>query len=273
MIKNRKTIIIAALIIVILVSIWGGVKWAVPTKGYAKTIEALDEKKTTVMKLTAASAAASVAVGAIPGDATTPIAEKLADVGSYFLIVLCAILLEKYLLSITGVVAFCILIPAACVLGIIYMAIGKKMLFKLASKIALLGLLIAFSIPASVGVAEGIERTYSVSIENTIDAAEEASEEVEASSVDKEDEEGFWSGLTSKITDGVSSAFESFENVLSNFMEAVAVMLVTSCVIPIVVILFFIWMIKILLGFNIDVSSLSKKITPKKTNTTHSQSS
>ena len=47
------------------------------------------------MKLTAASTAASAAVSALPGDTGSAIAEKLADLTSDFLIVLCAIMLEK----------------------------------------------------------------------------------------------------------------------------------------------------------------------------------
>lgn len=71
-----------------------------------------------MLELTAASTAASAAITLLPGDTATPIAEKLADLSGYFLIVLCAIFLEKYLLTITSYVSFTILIPAACALGI-----------------------------------------------------------------------------------------------------------------------------------------------------------
>ena len=70
------------------------------------SIAALEEKQTTVLELSAASAAASAAITLIPGDAATPIAEQLADLSSHFLVVLCAIYLEKYLLTITGFLAF-----------------------------------------------------------------------------------------------------------------------------------------------------------------------
>lgn len=80
---------------------------------HASTIAALDEKQTTVLELTAASTAASAAITLLPGDTATPIAEKLADLSSGFLLVLCAIYLEKYLLTITGMVTFDFLIPAA----------------------------------------------------------------------------------------------------------------------------------------------------------------
>ena len=68
----------------------------------AHAIQSLDDKKTTALELTAAATAASAAITLIPGDAGTPIADKLADLSSYFLIVVCAIYLEKYLVTITG---------------------------------------------------------------------------------------------------------------------------------------------------------------------------
>lgn len=61
------------------------------SENHKKTIEALDEKKADILKLTATSAAASTAIAAIPGDATTPIANKLTDLTSYFLIILVVI--------------------------------------------------------------------------------------------------------------------------------------------------------------------------------------
>ncbi len=58
-------------------------------------LAALEEKQTTVLELSAASAAASAAITLIPGDVATPIADKLADLSSHFLLVLCAVFLEN----------------------------------------------------------------------------------------------------------------------------------------------------------------------------------
>ena len=51
----------------------------------------IDRKITTTLELAGASSAASLAVSAIPGDTATPVAEKLADFGSGFLLVLCVL--------------------------------------------------------------------------------------------------------------------------------------------------------------------------------------
>ena len=71
-----------------------------------KTITYLDEKKTTALELCAGATALSAAITLIPGDTGTPIAEKLTDLSGYFLIVVSAIYLEKYLLTILGALTF-----------------------------------------------------------------------------------------------------------------------------------------------------------------------
>ena len=114
--KRKRIIKIIIPLIIALLSVFVFARFTTSTEYHAKTIQSLDEKKTTVMELTAASTAASAAITLIPGDTGTPIAEKLADLSSYFLIVLCELFLEKYLLTITGYATFMVLIPIACVL-------------------------------------------------------------------------------------------------------------------------------------------------------------
>ena len=104
------------LLVVLALSMTVVQKAASDPENHTGTIEALDEKKADVLKLTASSAAAATALAAVPGDATTPVANKLADLTSYFLIVLMVVFLEKYLVTLTGYATFFILIPLACVL-------------------------------------------------------------------------------------------------------------------------------------------------------------
>lgn len=224
----------------------------------SNTINKLDEKRGTVMELTAASTAASAAITLVPGDAGTPIANKLADLSTYFLVVLCAIYLEKYLLTITGYVAFSWLIPAACVLTGINIFVKNKTLTQLALKVGLFGFALFAVIPASVKVSDMIETTYRSSINETIENAKQTTDDIESESNQSEEDQGLVSGLLSKIKDGVSDVTVKFENILNRFIEALAVMIVTSCVIPILVLFFFIWLIKITLGININADKLPK---------------
>lgn len=253
MTMDAKKIIKAVVpLIIALISVSVLSKYAASTEFHAKTIEALDEKKTTVMELAAASTAASAAITLIPGDTATPIAEKLADLSSYFLIVICALYLEKYLVTITGYTAFSILIPIACVLYSVSVFAKGEAWRSLSKKLLVFGLAIFLVIPASMKVSEMIEATYSASIEETLESARETTDEIEKST--EEEEKGGLSGIISKVETGVSGAVEKVENVLNHFIEALAVLLVTSCVIPIVVLLFFVWLVKLVLGTNLNLS-------------------
>lgn len=70
----KRIAVVLVLFVVAFLSINVFSKAASNPENHTKTIESLDEKKADVLKLTAASAAASAAIAAIPGDATTPVA-------------------------------------------------------------------------------------------------------------------------------------------------------------------------------------------------------
>ena len=278
--KQKKIIFALIPIVIALLSFFVIARFTSSTEFNAKTIQSLDDKKTTVMELAAASTAASAAITLIPGDVGTPIANKLADLSSYFLIVLCAIYLEKYLVTITGYAAFKILVPIACVFFSGYLLWRKEILRVVAQKFLLFGLAVYLVIPASVKVADMIETTYASSIESTIETAKQTTDEIESEtgesgqvddkssneksqsdsdSDSKENAGGFFSGLFNKEQEGVSTATANVENVLNNFIEALAILLVTSCLIPILVLIFFVWLVKMLLGLNIDIPTSVRK--------------
>lgn len=278
--KQKKIIFALIPIVIALLSFFVIARFTSSTEFNAKTIQSLDDKKTTVMELATASAAASAAITLIPGDVGTPIANKLADLSSYFLIVLSAIYLEKYLVTITGYAAFKILVPIACVFFSGYLLWRKEILQVVAQKFLLFGLAVYLVIPASVKVADMIETTYASSIESTIETAKQTTDEIESEtgesgqvddkssneksqsdsdSDSKENAGGFFSGLFNKVQEGVSTATANVENVLNNFIEALAILLVTSCLIPILVLIFFVWLVKMLLGLNIDIPTSVRK--------------
>ena len=259
--RNIKTAIMAVIpLLVAALSLFVITKYASSTEFHAESIDFLDEKQTTVAELTAASTAASTAISLIPGDAGTPIANKLADFSSYFLVVFSAIFLEKYLLTVTGFAAFKLLIPAGCVLLSAYAIWKKDALRRLAEKLILFGLAIVLIIPVSVKVSRMIETTYKDSIEETIETAKDASDEVESST--EEQETGIIGSVISGVKKATTGMVEKAQKVLDNFVEALAVMLVTSCVIPVLVILAFIWLSKIILGADIQTPRVFRRRMP-----------
>ena len=257
-------------------------KYASAPESHQATIASLDEKKATVLELTAATTATSALITLLPGDIGTPIAEKVADLSGYLLIVLCAVFLEKYLVTITGYAAFKIFIPAACVLFAANMMARNRSVDKLARRLLIFGICIFLVVPASVKVSDLIETTYQSQIDATLEDAKSTQEMLENSSAAQQEmeqaqqstdqntaqQETGISGIFDKAKDSVTTAVETVtisseelvqkvQNSLNHFVEAVAVMLITSCVIPILVLLVFFWLIKVLL--DVDISGENPK--------------
>ena len=291
--KKRIAAVVLLLVAILSVTVIG--KYASAPENHQKTIASLDEKKQTVMELTAASTVTSALITLLPGDTATPIAEKMADVSGYLLIVLCAIYLEKYLVTITGYVAFTYLIPAACVLWILNLFFANATVRKLAAKLAVFGIAIFLVVPASVKISDLIGDTYQAQIEATIEdakstqnilensdpgndtgEAEIGTGTTEAATANTQEKTNSESGSVSNIFDWAKDAFSSakdsvanvvenvtisteelvqkVENSLNHFIEAVAVMIITSCVIPMLVLLLFFCMVKIVL--DVDLSGI-----------------
>ena len=243
-------------ILVALASIFVIAGYAASPEFHAATIASLDEKTGTVLELTAASTAASAAITLLPGDTATPIADKLAELSSYFLIVISAIYLEKYLTTITGYAAFVILIPAACLLLSVNAFARRHQLRRIAWKLIVFALAVALVIPASVRVSDIIDETYASSIHTTINAAIQTTEEISVEEAAEEIQEaetaGGLKGFFTGVKDTVSNTGDHIKRILNNFINALAVMLVTSCLIPILVMVFFVWIAKILMNSEVD---------------------
>lgn len=268
--ENKKMIWIISIVLPVIIAAicaFGISKMASSPKTFEKTIVSLDEKKTVVMEMTAAATAASAAASLLPGDMCTPLANKLADISQYFLIVICAIYLEKYMLPIFGYVSFTWIIPLALLALSIGYACGKKWIQNLAYRFIAFGLALFLIVPVSVKLSDFIDKTYQDTIQATINDAKDSAEEIENSQIEKEEaqeeesEGGLFSNLfhdikdtvsegVSNLTTGVSDQIKKLENVLSRYIEALAIMIVTSCIIPIGVILILLWIVKMLFSSN-----------------------
>ena len=300
---KKKWIGIVVLLVIAIVSFSVGAKYAAAPEHHKATIAALDEKKDTVLELTVAATATSALITLLPGDVGTPIAEKVADLSGYLLLVLCAVFLEKYLVTLTGYAAFKLFIPAACVLFAGNVILENRSVGRLARRLLAFGICIFLVVPASVKLSDLIDDTYHAQIEMTLEEAKGTQKILENKSgkdTEVQQNEGKTSqnveqgtqlngnqranpsaaqsgnqnsgvaGLWEKAKDALGSAKETvtsavenvtvsseellqkIEHSLSRFVEAIAVMLITSCVIPILVLLVFFWLIKVLL--DVDVS-------------------
>lgn len=297
----RKALYIALLVIVALVFAFPVADVMGSKETYRGSIEKLDAKAQTVTALVGTTTAASVAISAIPGDTGIPVADKLMDVAADFAIVLGAIYLEKYMLTIFGLAACRVVVPLACALGVGYVLVREDVAWRAglrtsAVKLALLALALTLVVPASVQVSNMIEETFeydaaSVSSEmdaegaadsgaaaamtESADAADNArsndgassasSDEAPDASTDPigafaawagglgEDIGSALSGAGTALSSGVTGILDTAKGWVARLIEAFAVMIVTNCVIPVVVLLFFVWIINVLMGLNIEL--------------------
>ena len=291
--KNQKVSvrIVAAVLLLVFALISFSVlgNYATDAQNYVRSIQAIDEKKATVMTLTATAAAASTGLASIPGDATTPIATQIMEISEYLFIVVCFLVLEKSLLTVMGFLGFKILLPMACVLMAVYVFLRKPGVKLMAMKMAVLAVLIVAIIPLSVRISDMIYEVNKVNVEElnlqyqetvpveettapeeTVPQTEPVTEEsgwfgnLVSSITDKVEEVGEKGGdvaetVTEKVTESGTGTVEEAKELLNRFVDAIALFVITYCAIPVIVVLAMVWFVKLLFQVQIPVPELAVK--------------
>ena len=142
------------------------------------------------------------------------------------------------MVTMMGYVSFAIILPLALILLGCGIAAGRDKMRAFSYKLLITAVALYLMIPISVKASEVIYLNYETSIEATLDTVNEIS-------IDNQDE-GVVDRFLSWIENAAVSIVDYLTGLLSDFIDAVAVMLVTSCLIPILVILAFAWMFKVL---------------------------
>lgn len=241
--KVRNVLIVLILAIVALVSISKIAPIASDPDYHEYVTERIDDKISSVLLLAAGATGASAAISLLPDDTCTPIAEEFAQLDEYFLVVLCLLYLEKYMVTLTGFAAFGIMIPIGCVLLGVGILSRRPNFRTFSYKLVLASLALYFLIPASVRVSDVIYKNYEKTIESTIADAERIV-------VDDKDATA-WEKFAGWVENAAGNLVDYVTGLLSRFIEAIAVMVVTSCLIPILVFVFALWLLKFL--FKIEI--------------------
>ena len=268
--------IVALLIIAALISEFVGRPHFENVETWSSCIEVIDAKKNNVLALTASTIALSAAISALPDDTGTPVTEQLTQIAGNLGIVLAVLYLEKYLLTILGFLSFGVLVPLALALfAFSLFAHGKlstgHMLFILGIRILLVGIIAVAVVPASVWVKQCIDETYQISISQ--EESEGNSEGSEPAGGESQENKNFWDSITdsaaqlvSNLKDNVKSVTDGVVEQVTNLIEGAIVMVVTSCLVPLLVLAVFLWMAHSLMGINISVPAnyLSQRLPRKK---------
>ena len=216
---------------------------------YRGLTETLDEKREQVIGLSATLAGLSVVVAAVPGDSTTPIADNIANLSSYLVIVLGALMLEKFLLPIMALISWRILVPIGVILLGTFVMLRKNALLEWGVRLVVIGIMVFGIIPVGIKVGDVIDNSFNV--QNSIDqiklgfkeidseaksdnGEEDGSEDDDKNFVEKVIDAGgdFFGG----IVDAGSRIFNKAKVIIGEALEVIAAYIVTTCVIPIGVI-------------------------------------
>lgn len=137
----------------------------------------------------------------------------------------------------------------------------------LAKKLVFFAVAIWLLVPVSVELSSMIQDTYQETIQTTIDEALALEDKIEETEPlpDETDEDVGWiqsrigdlKAAVNTALDGVSDLSAYLQDKVNQFVEAVAVFIVTVCVLPILVMIGFAWLIKSVLGLDFNLSPKS----------------
>ena len=283
----QKTIAVALLLALAVLSVTVLADVATDPATYAATIEQIDDKKATVMGVTATAVTASTALAAVPGDATTPIATQILKISEYLFLVVCIFVLEKSMLTVMGYLAFNILIPVACALMVLYILAGREGMKILALKIVVFAVVLVMIIPMSMKISNFIYDMNSGEIEQVTqelsavsgtvtqgDAvlSEDTAQQQEETQTDKsiwdkfkdavsgkdskaDAEQSENKNIVDKVKDKLTGTAEEIKEqakkMLNSFIDAIALFVIIYCAVPVVVVLIMVWLVNTLFGMNL----------------------
>lgn len=248
----------------------------------------LDKMNATVLKLTAVSSLGSTALTLLPGDTATPLAENLADIADYLILVIAGIWLQKFMFSSLGLLALKFLIPLGIIFNLVPIAFDllgyevalEKKWRALGLKVALFGSVLFALVPSTIYVTQALEGTYQARLDQTLENAEAldlsltAENQVQEQATTPAQDQNLLGQIGSAISgvvDGVvqftSDAVElvgtsvtelpqKLIGLLNDMIEALAILLVVNCLAPILVFFFLMWLTRMIFGKDFSQSTL-----------------
>lgn len=147
----------------------------------------LDSMRDNVLKLTAISTMSSTMLTLLPGDVATPLAENLADISDYLIIVFASLWLQKYLFFSLSGVALKVLIPTGILLRVCpqllaYIKVPSlqiQRLRKMGTRIVSFGTVLLLVVPITLALTKQLEDNYQATIDRTVQQSEQVQKSVQ----------------------------------------------------------------------------------------------
>lgn len=297
--KSKKGKFVAILCAILIVSLIFG--WTPLNRTSVNMFdEAISKKMTEVTMVMGTTVAIGVVLDAIPFETGDQVTQKIFDVSGYLMVVVGALMVEKLLLRFSIIFCFGIVIPIACGFGIAYLCSRREAFKNIGMKLGIFGLVLAFAVPASVGVSMVVDNGFEAErallmeqVDTEVSEAEEAAEEIvaeesNATATEGDTESGgfledlgafftgageaageFVSGIGETVSGAASSVLDNARRSLESLLLIAVQWVVSCCVVPIITLIGFGFVIKILFGYNVNakVGSTVKRAHRKTSST------
>lgn len=248
-----------------------------PEMNFVKdSLESVEDSRSTVMKFSAATLSASLAISALPDDFATPLADSLADMNTYFIAILAVLFLEKILIQYGTKAAFMFLIPSACLVGCLFILTRKNLLKDLAARLCIFGLAMALVVPCSTHitniVASDLTAYVNETIEETENGAGKLNEAMESGAGDQTIFEKL-SELFQTAIRGISDLMLHFQNTIRRCMNSIAILILSNCLMPLLTIFVLKWILGEIFQIAIPAPSVKRRrgIHPEANPDAHSE--
>ena len=236
----------------------------IPESKYVQdTIKHLEDSQNTIMKFSGTTIATSLSLSALPNDFASPLASTVSDLNTYFIFIFAVLFVEK-LLVIEGIkISLVYIIPAACILGIIAILFEKDGFKKFAKKLLILGISVVMVIPISTHFTEKVCADYLAYVDETIEEADAGANKINELMTEDTEDATFFDKLSSAFKtaiNDVNDLLAYFKNVVKKCVNSVAVMIVTTFVLPMLVMLLFRWLLTELFALHLPEPKVAIKL-------------
>lgn len=251
--KSKKIIEILLPIFILLLSSFVISKQFPKNNIVTATNERLEEIEKTVEKITIVSISTSVAITFLPDDIGSSIANSLAELNKYFVAILAAINIEKIILNYGTVAAFRFIIPIACILYVVGIIVKKRLFIDYAIKIVLLAFAVIAVVPCGTKISSIVCNNSMNYVNDIIVEAEDKSDTITDIITSEDEEQSILERISNAFKTAISDITDMisyFNGVIKKFITAISILIVATCIIPLVTFFIFVWIIKQL--FNIS---------------------
>lgn len=262
--KRKEKLAKLLLVIFIMVFSFTVLASMVPnTKYLQETVEYLDESQATVMTFSGTATATSLALSALPDDFATPLASTVSDLNTYFIFMFAVLFVEKLMVLEGTKIAFAYIIPMVCILYGLFILTEKEVFKNFGKKLLILGIAVILVIPISTRFTNIVCKDYMVYVDETISEADAGASKINEVMSGGSEDSGFFESLSAAFKTSiqdVTDLLDYFNNVIKRCINSVAIMIVTTFVVPLLILMLFRWLLTELFALHLPMPRIQIKV-------------